>query len=329
MAKHKTVFFTLAFFSVASLIVVYVELEFNPKSAQDEPSHLEVAEEWKKEEELHPRARHVLAPRQEAGLGVGRVLAKYDLGKSEQKAAFSPAPSELVGAVSLAKNLRVLTVERDEKPTVLLSQEVEDQRAKAAQQGVREATQLKGTSVFSRIERIEDKLHALSVLKQMQLRLDAGTRELWWYLRNLLKGASNPEKPQSSEQEQLLGYIKEQIDLLACHATDVQNIADSLISDGWRENMFANISGLLQRRLHYLQNPKDCASAKKLLCRISKPCGFGCQMHHTAYCFVLAYATQRMLIVDASKWRYARSWEAAFQPVSSHCPIPQSKYTEL
>ena len=55
----------------------------------------------------------------------------------------------------------------------------------------------------------------------------------------------------------------------------------------------------MQRRLHHLQNPKDCSSARKLVCSLSKACGFGCQMHHAMYCFIVAYGTERTLILQS------------------------------
>ena len=59
------------------------------------------------------------------------------------------------------------------------------------------------------------------------------------------------------------------------------------------------LSDLMQRRLHHLQNPSDCASARKLVCSLSKACGFGCQMHHAMYCFIVAYATERTLVLQS------------------------------
>ena len=56
---------------------------------------------------------------------------------------------------------------------------------------------------------------------------------------------------------------------------------------------------MMQRRLHHLQNPKDCSSARKLVCSLTKACGFGCQMHHTMYCFMVAYASERTLILQS------------------------------
>lgn len=48
--------------------------------------------------------------------------------------------------------------------------------------------------------------------------------------------------------------------------------------DNWRENESKELSDLVQRRFTYLQNPKDCNKAKKLICNLNKGCGFGCQV---------------------------------------------------
>lgn len=77
-----------------------------------------------------------------------------------------------------------------------------------------------------------------------------------------------------------------------------------------------------------LQNPKDCDSARKLVCQLNKGCGFGCQIHHVVYCFVVALATDRTLILDAHNWRYVDSknrkskssgWNLVFEPLSRTC----------
>lgn len=85
-----------------------------------------------------------------------------------------------------------------------------------------------------------------------------------------------------------------------------------------------------------LQNPKDCQSAKKLLCNLNKGCGFGCQIHHATYCLIVAYGTKRTLILRSHNWRYAqKGWESVFMPLSETCtedsgssraPWPGNKY---
>ncbi len=49
-------------------------------------------------------------------------------------------------------------------------------------------------------------------------------------------------------------------------------------------------------------------------------CGYGCQLHHVVYCFMIAYGTQRTLILESHNWRYAPGgWETVFLPVSNTC----------
>lgn len=38
----------------------------------------------------------------------------------------------------------------------------------------------------------------------------------------------------------------------------------------WRLKEAAALSDLVQRRLHHLQNPEDCKTAKKLICNLNK-----------------------------------------------------------
>lgn len=69
-----------------------------------------------------------------------------------------------------------------------------------------------------------------------------------------------------------------------------------------------------------VQNPPDCGKAHKLVCNINKGCGYGCQLHHVVYCFMIAYGTQRTLILESQNWRYATGgWETVFKPVSDTC----------
>ena len=46
----------------------------------------------------------------------------------------------------------------------------------------------------------------------------------------------------------------------------------------WRQNESKALSSIVQNRLKALQNPKDCSSARKLVCNLNKGCGYGCQV---------------------------------------------------
>uniref|UniRef100_A0A0X3NUV4 Alpha-(1,6)-fucosyltransferase n=1 Tax=Schistocephalus solidus TaxID=70667 RepID=A0A0X3NUV4_SCHSO len=74
----------------------------------------------------------------------------------------------------------------------------------------------------------------------------------------------------------------------------------------------------LQSKLHALQHPTDCKRAKFLVMDINKRCGFGCQIHHVVHCFVLAYATNRTLLLSNSKWSYSNhGFSSVFEDFSS------------
>ncbi|XP_035707947.1 alpha-(1,6)-fucosyltransferase-like [Folsomia candida] len=80
------------------------------------------------------------------------------------------------------------------------------------------------------------------------------------------------------------------------------------------------LSRKIQRRLELLQNPRNCTSARKLVCHVNKTCGFACQIHHVVYCLITAYATGRTLILQSENWSYnPDGWETTFLPISETC----------
>lgn len=98
---------------------------------------------------------------------------------------------------------------------------------------------------------------------------------------------------------------------------DMETLKNVDTFEAWREKEFKNLTNLIQARLHYLQNPADCNNAQKLVCRLNKGCGWGCQLHHVIYCFIMAYATERTLILKSKGWRYHKNgWEEVFMPIS-------------
>nr|CAH25854.1 alpha 1,6 fucosyltransferase [Drosophila yakuba] len=102
--------------------------------------------------------------------------------------------------------------------------------------------------------------------------------------------------------------------------SDMERMRQSDGYEAWRHKEARELSDLVQRRLHHLQNPSDCQNARKLVCKLNKGCGYGCQLHHVVYCFIVAYATERTLILKSRGWRYHKGgWEEVFQPVSNSC----------
>ncbi|EDV29440.1 uncharacterized protein TRIADDRAFT_49632 [Trichoplax adhaerens] len=90
-----------------------------------------------------------------------------------------------------------------------------------------------------------------------------------------------------------------------------------------RHKKLNQLKQLLTDRLDTLQSPADCSKARKLLCKLNKGCGYGCQMHHAVYCLIVAYATKRTLLLDTNGWRYMpqNGWEGYFKPLSTNCKI--------
>lgn len=52
--------------------------------------------------------------------------------------------------------------------------------------------------------------------------------------------------------------------------TDLQNLKEVDGYEKWRETESYALSDLVQRRIHALQNPEDCNSAKKMVCNLNK-----------------------------------------------------------
>ena len=156
--------------------------------------------------------------------------------------------------------------------------------------------------------------------KQYELRVEKSTRELWWYVRKRLKSF---EHSTSYLNATLLNFRDQYISLQSRLMELNKGLEEKPFQLNWmywQKNISIELTLLMKERLHYLQNPPNCKSARKLLCHVAKSCGFGCQIHHVSFCFIMAYATQRTLILDSTNWRYSpRGWDAVFQPISLTC----------
>ena len=107
--------------------------------------------------------------------------------------------------------------------------------------------------------------------------------------------------------------------MLHNHSTQVEEMVERLLG-GWKEVGTRELSALLGRRIHHLQNPPHCSKVNKLVCSLTKTCGFGCQVHHLAMCFAVPYGTQRTLVLHTDGWRYAsEGWGVVFLPISETC----------
>jgi glycoprotein 6-alpha-L-fucosyltransferase len=108
------------------------------------------------------------------------------------------------------------------------------------------------------------------------------------------------------------------------------NFSENVDAAGkWHKSSLDKLTSKIQNRIHELQNPADCTSQRLLLCDLNKGCGFGCQLHHVAYCFVVAAATNRTLVLenDGTSWRYSsKGWESVFLSIGK-CRTSNSRIT--
>ncbi|CAG0913374.1 unnamed protein product [Notodromas monacha] len=155
-------------------------------------------------------------------------------------------------------------------------------------------------------------------------------RELWWFLSNELKALKSDvgNAAKNRPQDALVHSLENNVEDLLKLSTDrfrvlqrhVKRLKEDSDQKGWREQEALELSSLVQRRLDYLQNPMNCRTAKKLVCTLSKACGYGCQLHHLVYCLIMAYSSQRTLILRSQGWRYSKKgWESLFLPLSRTC----------
>ena len=110
----------------------------------------------------------------------------------------------------------------------------------------------------------------------------------------------------------------EQLSLHTMHELELLRDLDGMGT--YRETMHRKLSNEVRQRLHKLQNPDDCKKARRLVCTLNKACGYGCQVHHVIYCMIMAYSSNRTMVINSRGWSYSkRGWEGTFLPVSESC----------
>uniref|UniRef100_A0A8C6NI20 Alpha-(1,6)-fucosyltransferase n=2 Tax=Nothobranchius furzeri TaxID=105023 RepID=A0A8C6NI20_NOTFU len=217
-----------------------------------------------------------------------------------------------------------------------LKQQNEDLRRMAESLRIPEGQAEVGSLAAGRLRSLEDqltrakqKIHSFQKLtgdgkyhihERFGLRRKAenGVKEFWYFVRSEVKKLSNVEASERQKYAdtllQDLGHQERSI------MTDLYYLSQADGVGEWRLKEAKDLSDLVQNRITFLQNPPDCSKARKLVCNINKGCGYGCQLHHVVYCFMIAYGTQRTLILESHNWRYAPGgWETVFLPISNTC----------
>jgi len=147
------------------------------------------------------------------------------------------------------------------------------------------------------------------------------TQELWFFARSKLDGLIKDTSKLEQKVPAILSELetREQAVLI-----DLEKLRENDGFEDWRVAEAKDLSALVQARLHFLQNPSDCGQARKLVCNLNKGCGYGCQIHHAIYCFLVAYGTERTLILKSKGWRYnKKGFQDVFLPMSETCTDPE------
>lgn len=158
------------------------------------------------------------------------------------------------------------------------------------------------------------------VYEMTRRRILLETRDMWYYINSELTTftATTNDTNILEKSKRVLEENEQR------HLSLVRHLRNLSSMDGlgeWRMQEAKDLADIVQSRLQNLQNPADCATAKKAVCDLTQAkCGTCCQLNHVIYCLVMAYATQRTLILDSTNWNgNEQGWEALFKPLSDTC----------
>ncbi|KAF5294267.1 hypothetical protein FQR65_LT10853 [Abscondita terminalis] len=166
--------------------------------------------------------------------------------------------------------------------------------------------------------------------EKLRRRIASNIQEFWYYMHDQL----NRLKSKTTEKNANLTLSVDKIISTAVQykrsdlslSNDVEKVNQVDGFNKWRIDEIGNLSRLVQKRFHYLQHPVDCKNAKKLVCNLYYGCGFGCQIHHLISCMMVAYGTQRTLILKSNRWQYHKGgWKAVFMPFGNSCGVNDKK----
>ncbi|XP_063591414.1 alpha-(1,6)-fucosyltransferase-like [Penaeus indicus] len=149
--------------------------------------------------------------------------------------------------------------------------------------------------------------------EQMRQQVVRDVRYTWQFLKFHLRNL-NSNTNSSTVHEDVEHYFR-------ATSHDLTRLGEVDGFQEWREEEAAALSALVQHRLHVLQNPRDCASAKKIYCDFkAQGRGMGSHLHHLSYCFLASYGTQRTLILNTKGYNgNPKGLETFFLPLSETC----------
>lgn len=105
--------------------------------------------------------------------------------------------------------------------------------------------------------------------ERLRRRVQQNIQEMWNYLSSELSKIKD-----KTENTEVLEEVEKALNLGAEHKRSLlYDMEQMRLVDGyeqWRHKEAKALSDLVQRRLHYLQNPEDCQHARKLICKLNK-----------------------------------------------------------
>lgn len=155
-------------------------------------------------------------------------------------------------------------------------------------------------------------------IEGVRRQVSLGIRSTAAFLRSSLRQLAQKVNP--AEAAKIKALLAEAEDRLRVVQLDLSNLDRLNDLTAWREREAAALSQEVQQRIHALQNPPDCASAKKIVCGMSRPAGAGSLIHHLVYCIMAAYESGKTFVLQSKGWKYSpKGWEVLFQPLSRNC----------
>lgn len=176
------------------------------------------------------------------------------------------------------------------------------------------------------IQTLEAKLRKTKEFKKHSIQFEILRRkisnqikEMSFYISSLLGKLRHNEENATRGVEKYLGLGNFE-ELQRITESDFDQLMKLDSAQVARNQTAIELSDIVLKRLHKLQHPQWCRSARKLVCRLKRNCGYGCQIHKVLFSFIVSYATKRTLIIDSSDWLNSnQGWDAYFQPVSTSC----------
>uniref|UniRef100_A0A2S2Q3C9 Alpha-(1,6)-fucosyltransferase n=1 Tax=Sipha flava TaxID=143950 RepID=A0A2S2Q3C9_9HEMI len=183
---------------------------------------------------------------------------------------------------------------------------------------------LKVTSLHKMLEKHKNKNSDANAWKgpreQYELvrrRIYANTKEIWYYISSELRSLSR-EVTDVDHVDRMKSMVDEHYRSLL---NDEARLADVDGHSAWRHRENKYLSRLVEKRLVRSQNPPDCGNAKKLVCNFvnSHWCGYSCRLHHFIKCLIIAYGTERTLVIgNPASWEFTSGgWDTLFLPPST------------